>query len=49
MVAPRLDELAALTEADFRERFRQGAVKRAKLAGLQRNVAAVVNNQETDP
>jgi epoxyqueuosine reductase len=39
--APELEELATLSEEEFREKFRGSAVKRAKFAGLQRNVKAV--------
>ncbi|MCI0664185.1 MAG: tRNA epoxyqueuosine(34) reductase QueG [Acidobacteria bacterium] len=40
-VAPELSELAEMTEEEFSTRFRKSAVKRAKLAGLQRNARAV--------
>lgn len=36
--APRLEELAALTEGGFRERFRNTPVMRAKYDGFRRNV-----------
>ncbi len=45
LVAPSLVELAELTEEAFARRFRQSPVKRAKLVGLLRNVAAVRGNQ----
>ena len=46
MVAPALTELAELTQEDFSIRFRKSSVKRAKLAGLQRNALAVIQNGE---
>lgn len=39
-----LEELAALTEAEFRRRFRHTAVSRAKYAEFLRNVAVVMGN-----
>ncbi len=42
--APRLDELAALTEDEFRERFRHSPVWRAKYSGFLRNVAMAMGN-----
>ncbi|MCO4764306.1 MAG: tRNA epoxyqueuosine(34) reductase QueG [Myxococcales bacterium] len=45
LVAPSLVELAKLDDEVFRRLFRRSPVKRAKIAGLQRNVAAVVGNQ----
>ena len=39
-----LGELAALTEAEFRSRFRHTAVSRAKYSGFLRNVAIVMGN-----
>ncbi|MGH9486789.1 MAG: tRNA epoxyqueuosine(34) reductase QueG [Terriglobales bacterium] len=44
MVAPRLSELARMSKAEYRERFRRSAVKRAKFAGLRRNVAVAMGN-----
>ncbi|MGH9483330.1 MAG: tRNA epoxyqueuosine(34) reductase QueG, partial [Terriglobales bacterium] len=44
LLAPRLAELAAMTEEDYRERFRHSAVKRAKYAGLRRNLALAMGN-----
>ena len=41
----RLDELAVLDEAAFMERFHESPVRRAKLQGLQRNVAIAKANQ----
>jgi epoxyqueuosine reductase len=40
LIAPRLDELAALTPEGFRERFAGTPVLRAKHRGLLRNVEA---------
>jgi epoxyqueuosine reductase len=42
--APPLDELAALTEDEFRSRFRGSPVQRAKYAGFLRNVAVAMGN-----
>lgn len=42
--APALDELAAMTDEDFRREFRPTAVWRAKAAGLRRNVANALAN-----
>jgi epoxyqueuosine reductase len=42
--APPLEELAALTEADFRARFRYTPVWRTKYAGFLRNVAIAMGN-----
>jgi epoxyqueuosine reductase len=42
--APPLDELAAMSEADFRARFRGTPVWRAKYQGLMRNVATARGN-----
>ena len=39
-----LEELAELSEADFRERFRQTPVWRAKYSGFLRNVAIAMGN-----
>ena len=43
-VAPDLEELAALDDAAFRERFRRSPLKRAKRRGLLRNVAIALGN-----
>jgi epoxyqueuosine reductase len=40
VVAPRLDELAELSQEEFSTRFRKSAIKRTKRAGLQRNARA---------
>lgn len=42
--APPLDELAAMTEEDFRSRFRGSPIQRAKYAGFLRNVAVAMGN-----
>lgn len=44
LMAPLLMELAAMDEAEYRQRFRHSAVKRAKFAGLQRNIAVAMGN-----
>jgi len=43
-VAPPLEELAALSEAEFRERFRPTPVWRARYRGFLRNVAVAMGN-----
>jgi epoxyqueuosine reductase len=42
--APQLEDLAAITEEDFRQRFRGSPVKRTKFAGFARNVANASKN-----
>ncbi|MGA7732657.1 MAG: tRNA epoxyqueuosine(34) reductase QueG [Chloroflexia bacterium] len=42
--SPDLLELLDITEEEFRERFRKSPVKRAKWAGLRRNVAVALGN-----
>lgn len=42
--APPLEELAALTEDEFRQRFRRSPVQRAKYSGFLRNVAIAIGN-----
>jgi epoxyqueuosine reductase len=42
--AVALDELAGLTEDEFRSRFRRTAVSRAKYSGFLRNVAVAMGN-----
>lgn len=44
-LAPQLNELASLDETAFSERFNGSPVNRAKLQGLQRNVAIALANQ----
>lgn len=41
---PRLDWLASLTEEDFKEVFKNSAVRRAKRRGLLRNVLVALGN-----
>jgi epoxyqueuosine reductase len=43
-LAPRLEELARLDEEAFRHRFGESPVRRAKLAGLRRNVEIARRN-----
>jgi epoxyqueuosine reductase len=47
-VAPALEELASLTHESYVERFRRSPVKRAKLAGLQRNARALLRGVPKD-
>jgi len=42
--APKLDDLASLTETEFRARFAASPVQRAKHAGFLRNVAIAMGN-----
>jgi epoxyqueuosine reductase len=42
--APRLEELAGMTEEDFRPHFQGSPIQRAKYAGLLRNVAIAMGN-----
>ncbi|MGH9541470.1 MAG: tRNA epoxyqueuosine(34) reductase QueG [Terriglobales bacterium] len=44
LVHPELEMLAGLDEAGYRELFRNSAIKRAKWAGLRRNVAVAMGN-----
>jgi len=41
---PRLEWLASLTEAEFREKFRGSAIKRTKWRGLVRNACVALGN-----
>lgn len=45
-LAPRLDTLAQMDESTFTTSFRQSSIRRAKHAGLLRNVAMAQRNQE---
>jgi epoxyqueuosine reductase len=45
-VSPALEEIAALTHEEYVERFRRSPVKRAKLAGLQRNARALLGRAD---
>ena len=48
-VRPQLEEIVSLTHETYVERFRRSPVKRAKLAGLQRNARALVErSREAD-
>jgi epoxyqueuosine reductase len=42
--APSLEVLAAMTEEEFRDRFRQSPIRRAKYVGFLRNVAIAMGN-----
>lgn len=44
LVAPKLIDLARMTEQEFRERFRHSPIRRAKYHGLLRNVAVALGN-----
>jgi len=44
LLAPELEWLAALTEDQFREKFRAGPIKRAKYRGLIRNACVALGN-----
>ncbi len=46
LVEPKLRELIEMSQAEFSTRFRQSAIKRAKLAGLRRNIRAVLTERE---
>jgi epoxyqueuosine reductase len=45
LVEPKLQELIGMSQEEFSTRFRQSAVKRAKLAGLQRNAKAAASSK----
>jgi epoxyqueuosine reductase len=44
LFAPPLDQIASLSESDFRSLFRHSAIKRTKHAGLSRNAALAGKN-----
>lgn len=44
LIAPKLNDLAFMTEEEFRERFRRSPIRRAKYHGLLRNVAVALGN-----
>ena len=44
LVNPALSWLAEITEAEFREKFRGSAIKRAKRSGLRRNALIAIGN-----
>jgi epoxyqueuosine reductase len=46
--APPLERLAALTEAEFRDMFRDTPVERARYAGFMRNVCVAMGNQRSE-
>ena len=46
--APALDDLASLSEAEFREMFRTSPIQRAKYAGFLRNVAIAMGNSKLE-
>jgi epoxyqueuosine reductase len=46
--APPLEELAALSEEEFREVFRSSPIQRAKYAGFLRNVAIAMGNSKSE-
>jgi epoxyqueuosine reductase len=47
-LAPPLEEMALLTEGEFRDFFRRSPVKRAKYRGFLRNVAIAMGNAGTE-
>lgn len=48
IVRPALDDLQAMTQEEFAQRFRGSPVKRAKLSGLKRNATAAARNHQTN-
>jgi epoxyqueuosine reductase len=46
--APPLEELALLTEDEFRQMFRSSPVRRAKYTGFLRNVAVAMGNARSE-
>ncbi|MBM4138221.1 MAG: tRNA epoxyqueuosine(34) reductase QueG [Nitrospira sp.] len=46
-LAPQLDVLAQMSEADFSREFRQSPIRRAKPEGLRRNVGIAQRNQKS--
>ncbi|MCI0524014.1 MAG: tRNA epoxyqueuosine(34) reductase QueG [Acidobacteria bacterium] len=46
LVEPQLEELIEMSQEEFSTRFRRSAIKRAKPAGLKRNVRAVMIKRE---
>ncbi|MGC2657259.1 MAG: tRNA epoxyqueuosine(34) reductase QueG [Bryobacteraceae bacterium] len=46
--APLLEDLAGLTEPQFRERFKHSPIWRAKYSGFLRNVAIALGNSDSD-
>jgi epoxyqueuosine reductase len=45
-LSPKLDELAEMSEEEFRQQFRHSPIKRTKHSGLMRNVNVVLKNKE---
>ncbi len=45
LVEPKLEELIGMSQEEFSARFRKSAIKRAKLAGLQRNAKAAASRK----
>jgi len=45
-IAPKLTELAAISQEEFSSRFRRSPVKRSKRDGLVRNANAAIESQE---
>jgi epoxyqueuosine reductase len=48
VIAPKLRDLIEMSQEEFSARFRQSAIKRAKLEGLKRNAEAVIKNRPKD-
>jgi epoxyqueuosine reductase len=46
--APDLDQLAQISEDEFREIFRHSPIKRARYSGFLRNVAVAMGNQRSE-
>jgi epoxyqueuosine reductase len=46
LVEPKLQELIEMSQEEFSTRFRQSAIKRAKLAGLHRNARAAMKEKQ---
>jgi epoxyqueuosine reductase len=44
-IAPKLEELKGMSDEEFSRRFRRSPVKRTKIAGLKRNVRAVLEGR----
>jgi epoxyqueuosine reductase len=45
-IAPRLIDLAAMTQEEFSRKFRKSPIKRTKHSGLTRNAKAVIDSQK---
>ena len=46
VIEPKLLEMIEMSQEEFSNRFRKSAIKRTKLAGLQRNARAALNERE---